>query len=328
MLRSPHGDERAWGGGITDILRMQKLYPAAGRDFNVFYVASAAVPLVPDVLDILPIVRRRGAPFVLNQDGIGRPGWAGFAADNAEVRDDTLARTLIHEADYVFFQSDFCRKTADRFVGPRAGPWEVLHNAVDTDRFGPTGAPRTGGGLVLMLGGNQVQPDRLATALRVLAYVAEERPDVRLIVTGIVGFPENDLMQELGVEDRVEFTGTYPLSSAPGLYRRADILVHTRVNDPCPNTVLEAMASGLPVVHPISGGTPELVAGEAGIGVPVEHSWERDILPDPAAMARAVLEIAPDLEEWSAAARRRAVTAFGEGHWFDRHRDVIGSLVS
>ncbi|HWH06801.1 MAG TPA: hypothetical protein VNT23_10265, partial [Gaiellaceae bacterium] len=32
-------------------------------------------------------------------------------------------------------------------------------------------------------------------------------------------------------------------------------LLHTKVNDPCPNVVLEALASGLPVVHPASGGT-------------------------------------------------------------------------
>ena len=180
---------------------------------------------------------------------------------------------------------------------------------------------------MLLLGGNQVQPDRLATVLRLLAFVAEEHSGARLVVTGIVRYPEDDLMAELGIEDRVEFTGTYPLNLAPEIYRRAHILVHTRVNDPCPNTVLEAMASGLPVVHAMSGGTPELVGGEAGIGVPVEVSWERDIPPDPAAMARAVLEIATNLVDWSAAARRRARERFGEERWFDRHRAVIEGLV-
>ena len=87
------------------------------------------------------------------------------------------------------------------------------------------------------------------------------------------------------------------------------------------------MSSGLPVVHALSGGTAELVAGEAGIRVPVEHSWERDIPPDPAALAHAVLEVASDLEQWSRRARQRAVSEFGEARWFERHRDVIGSLL-
>ena len=48
------------------------------------------------------------------------------------------------------------------------------------------------------------------------------------------------------------------------LMRRAHLLLHTKVKDPCPSAVIEAMACGLPVVYPASGGTVELVGDEAG----------------------------------------------------------------
>ncbi len=70
--------------------------------------------------------------------------------------------------------------------------------------------------------------------------------------------------------------------------RRAHVLLHTKVKDPCPTLVIEAMACGLPVVHPASGGTVELVGDEAGIGVPHPDTWEQDIPPAPEELAEAV----------------------------------------
>ncbi len=59
------------------------------------------------------------------------------------------------------------------------------------------------------------------------------------------------------------------------LYKEADIFLHPAKNDPCPNVVLEAMSSGLPVIFHNSGGTPE-IAGE--YGVPLSKDNGRDSL--------------------------------------------------
>jgi glycosyltransferase involved in cell wall biosynthesis len=105
--------------------------------------------------------------------------------------------------------------------------------------------------------------------------------------------------------------------------RRAHLLLHTKVNDPCPTLVLEAMACGLPVVYPASGGTVELVGDEGGIGVPHPESWERDEPPQPEALAAAVRTVLAERERYAEAARRRAVERFALGPWLDRHAELF-----
>jgi glycosyltransferase involved in cell wall biosynthesis len=100
------------------------------------------------------------------------------------------------------------------------------------------------------------------------------------------------------------------------------------VNDPCPSLVIEAMACGLPVVYPASGGVVELVGDEAGVGVPHPDSWERDEPPSAEALAAGVFRVLDDLSGYGTAARRRAVERFALGPWLDRHAALFAELVN
>ncbi len=110
------------------------------------------------------------------------------------------------------------------------------------------------------------------------------------------------------------------------MFRRAHLLLHTKVKDPCPTLVLEAMACGLPVVHPASGGTVELVGDVGGIGVPHPDTWDRDDPPSPEALADAVDRVLADLPAYAAAARARAVERFSLEPWLERHRALFERL--
>ena len=146
-------------------------------------------------------------------------------------------------------------------------------------------------------------------------------------MTGRVVSPVEPLVAELGLAGRVELVGEYDQRDAPALFRRAHLLLHTKVLDPCPTLVLEAMACGLPVVYPASGGTVELVGDEAGVGVPHPVSWERDEPPEPEAMADAVERVVGDLAVFGAAARARAVERFALEPWLERHAELFARLV-
>jgi glycosyltransferase involved in cell wall biosynthesis len=227
----------------------------------------------------------------------------------------------------VLYQSEFAKRSADRFVGPSSGAWEILHNAVDVDRFTPAERPPDRGP-VLLLGGDQTQAYRVELALRTLAELARSQPDAELLVTGRLVVSPQALIDRLGLRGRVHLVGGYEQRDAPEILRRAHVLLHTKVNDPCPTLVVEALACGLPVVYAASGGTVELVGDEAGVGVPHEVSWDRDEPPPPEALAAGVERVLADLPRYAGAARARAVERFPLDRWLERHAELFEALLA
>ena len=307
-------------GGTAKFQKLATRFPNRPTDFTLLYLGSTWLPR--DLGPLLGLAKRRGVPIVLNQNGVGYPGWAGDEVEtfNRPIREALLA------ADHVLYQSEFCKRSADLFVAEPRGSWEILPNAVDVDVFTPADAP-PGDGPVLLLGGDQTQAYRLELGLRTLAALLPTHPDARLLVTGRAVVPVEPLAAELGLARRVDVVGRYAQRDAPGLFRRAHLLLHTKVNDPCPTLVLEAMACGLPVVYPASGGVVELVANEAGIGVPDRATYERDEPPSPEALSDAAVHVLADLTRYREAARRRAVERYAVGPWLDRHAELLHRLV-
>jgi glycosyltransferase involved in cell wall biosynthesis len=305
-------------GGTGKFQRLARRFPNSPTDFSLLYLGSTWLPR--DTAPLLAYARRRRIPVIVNQSGVAYPGWA---RDETERINREFRRALL-AADHVLYQSEFCKQAADEWLGEPRGSWEVLYNAVDVEQFTPDGASRGGNGPVLLLAGDQTQAYRLEVALRTLAAL----PEARLIVTGRLVSDAATLSRELGIVDRVEFTGRYAQRDAPGLYRRADLLLHTKVLDPCPTAVIEAMACGLPVVYAASGGTVELVGEAAGLGVPHPVGWERDEPPAPEAFAEAVQRLLPERDRYAEAARRRAVERFALEPWLARHAELFKELAS
>ena len=306
-------------GGTAKFQRLASRFPNSPTDFTLLYVSTTWLPR--DIRPLLALAGRRGAPIVLNQDGVAYPGWAGDATEEL----NRPHRRALLAADHVLYQSDFSKLSADTFLAEPRGSWEVLRNAVDVARFTPAaGAPP--GGPVLLLAGDQTQAYRLELALRTFAHVLEAEPAARLLVAGRLVSSALPLLAELGIAERVELVGRYSQRDAPALIRRAHLLLHTKVKDPCPSAVIEAMACGLPVVYPASGGTVELVGAEAGVGVPHPDSWERDEPPTPEALAEAVVTVLAARPSYAAAARKRAVERFSLEPWLERHEELFSEL--
>jgi glycosyltransferase involved in cell wall biosynthesis len=308
--------EDAVAGGTAKFQRLARRFPNHPMGFTILYLGSTWLPR--DLRPLLALARRRRIPVVLNQDGVAYPGWAGGATDAI----NEPYRRALAAAEHVLFQSEFSKLSADTYLGEPRGSWEVLYNAVDVDRFTPAAMPPADGP-VLLLGGDQTQAYRLEVALRAFALVTASEPQARLLVTGRLVSSPDTLLDELGLRDRVEFAGRYSQREAPDLIRRAHLMLHTKVKDPCPSAVIEAMACGLPVVYPRSGGTVELVGDQAGIGVEHPDTWERDEPPTPEALADAVERVLADRARYSDAARERAVERFALGPWLDRHAELF-----
>ena len=107
--------------------------------------------------------------------------------------------------------------------------------------------------------------------------------------------------------ERIKVVGAIDNDDMPQHMRQADVLLHPRLGDWCPNVVVEALACGLPVVCGSWGGASELV-GAGGISVPTEQwSYGEEFING---MATAVETVLASLPEYRVRARQRAEAEF------------------
>ena len=169
----------------------------------------------------------------------------------------------------------------------------IVPCGVDTGVFTPRGpvAPRTGRPRLLVLG-RLVERKGQEDAVRALAAV----PAAELVVVG--GPPAEDLdddpevqrlrgiATDLGVADRLVFTGAVARADVPGWIRSADVVLAVPWYEPFGITPLEAMACGRPVVATAVGGLVDTVVdGGTGVLVPPR---------DPAALGQALAALLAD----------------------------------
>ena len=145
------------------------------------------------------------------------------------------------------------------------------------------------------LKGPLVLLDAFAEALQVF-------PGLRLIIAG-KGALKRELARrahELGVASRCEFTTVYKgLAGRQSFMRRLDVFALPSLTEGTPNSIIEAMSLGLPIVATEVGGIPDVVHSDGGILVSPN---------DPKALARAFVRLAEDSElrrEMGSAARAR-----------------------
>jgi glycosyltransferase involved in cell wall biosynthesis len=314
-------------GGSVKLTYLAENFPHQFPSANLLYaVSSVAHPLQ---MEILQTARRKGLKVIVNQNGVAFPAWDGtnYEASNRSLKD------LIHYADFIVYQSQFCRDSAERYISPPDVPNETIYNPVDPRLFSPDACPAKPETLTLLLGGNQYEQYRLDLALQTLKALHREVPNAKLIITGNLWLPRDEAeawtkqaLHDMNLSDHVTFTGTYAQTDAPNLYSQAHLLLHTKYADPSPGLVLEAMALGMPVVHLDNGGVPELV-GEAGIGVHVEHDWDKINLPNPQVMADAVMQVYNRRAEFSQKARQRAVDLFSLEKFIAKHKEIFEKVL-
>ena len=315
-------------GGAVKLAYLSENFPHHFPSANLLYaVSSVGHPLR---LTILTEAKRKGLKIVINQNGVSLPAWDGAESQTY----NKVLQAVLRHADHIIYQSEFCKLSAQRYLSPADVPHEIIYNPVDTRLFTPDACSKKPEKLTLLLGGNQYEKRRLELALLTLKALHRDIPDAKLIVTGNLWTPFKEAeawtkqaLRDMNLLDHVTFTGTYTQADAPAIYAQAHLLLHTKYADPSPGLVLEALALGMPVVHLDNGGVPELV-GDAGIGVHVEHDWDRINLPSPQAMADAVVQAYARREELSQKARQRAVDLFSLETFVARHKEIFERVLN
>ena len=222
------------------------------------------------------IARTRGITVLVNYRG-------GDAASFLARAGASVRRTL-GWANALVVPSGFLQRIFDR----HGIASEVVPNIVDLDRFHPAEAAARPLVAHLVVARNLEPIYDIATGLRAFALVRHAVPDARLTVAG--SGPElgtlRSLSMELGVAGAVDFCGALDREQMAALYRKATVVLNPSRVDNMPNSVLEAMATGVPVVSTNVGGVP-FVLRDGVTGLLVAPG-------DPAAMAKAVERLLAD----------------------------------
>ncbi len=239
-----------------------KLWSASRRAqiIHAQWVPTAAVAVVVGWLRRIPVVVSvRGAD--LNTARNSRMG-------------RLLTRAIIDRVSYVVTVSDEFRDLLASEIGcPK--PLAALYNGVDIGQFHPRdkAACRRELGLpedqaIALYVGGLIERKGVNILLQALAYdTMSDRPvDVYLAGEG----PQLDVLKALasveGLADRVQFLGRVSKDRVHLWMAAADMLVLPSYSEGRPNVVLEAMASGTPVVATAVNGTAELISdGEDGL---------------------------------------------------------------
>lgn len=231
------------------------------------------------------IGRLRGCPVVVN--------YRGGEADAFLERSRAVVGASLKRASTVVVPSGFL----EAVFGRHGFAAVVVPNIINLERFAAC-APAAPGSAPRVLIARNLEPiyDN-ATALRAFALFAKVHPQARLVVAGSgpLRAELEALAVQLGVADNVRFTGRVDNAGMAALYQGADLMLNPSLVDNMPNSVLEALASGVPVVSTNVGGVPYLVDdGKTALLVPPGA---------PEAMAQAMLRL---FAEPGLAARLRA----------------------
>jgi glycosyltransferase involved in cell wall biosynthesis len=271
----------AWVGRVTGLRALCRLLPylralwrAAGRNELMHVMANSGWSWHLFAAPAILIARLRGRPVLVNYRG-GEA--AGFLTRSARLVGLSLSRAQGLLVPSGFLQAVFA---------PHGFKAEVLPNIIDLQRFQP-GEPSTTGPQLLVARNLEPLYDN-ESAIRALSLLRQRHPQARLTIAGTG--PElarlQALAEALGQGGAVQFAGRVERDAMAALYRASTISINPSLADNMPNSVLESLASGVPVVSTDVGGVPYLLAHErTALLVPPR---------DPAALAAALARLLED----------------------------------
>jgi L-malate glycosyltransferase len=214
--------------------------------------------------------------------------------------------TVLNLATHILVNSAAVSERLQATRVARAGRLSVIYNGVDVTRFAPPGSTGAVSERSLIGVLASLRPYKgLRELVEAAADVIRAVPRARFEIwgEGPLGSELEARIDTLGLTQSIKLNGA---TNAPeNALRRCHVFVHPSLSEASSNVVLEAMATGLPVVATTAGGTPALVEhGRSGLLVPPGDSK---------ALATALVSVLNDpglANRLATAARSRAVTEF------------------
>ncbi|UCG58425.1 MAG: glycosyltransferase family 4 protein, partial [Phycisphaerales bacterium] len=264
-------------------------------------------------------------PYIISLRGSDVPGQNVRLKLDYKILGPLAFKPIWGNAAALVACSEGLKKRALKFM-PSASI-DVITNGVDLERFHPAGDDKSDKSiaetqpLMLLTVGRLSATKRVDMLIEAVRILTESGPRIHFTVVG-GGALEAELKQdvaEAGLGDTIEIAGRIDLEQMPQIYRRGHVFVSASMQEGMSNAMLEAMASGLPIITTRCEGVEELIADN---GIVVDRA-------EPEQIADAIRKVAAEPQtrkSLSIAARKRA-EKFGWDQVARRYSDLYIRLL-
>jgi colanic acid/amylovoran biosynthesis glycosyltransferase len=243
---------------------------------------------------LLPLIRLWMRPSIVSFHG------ADVTVDMNKPAYREATRQMLSSVKLVLVRSESLRRAVIR-LGCDEGKIEIQRTGIPLEQF-PFRERRfpQNGEWRLVQAGRLIEKKGLPVTLRAFAVFLRQYPNAKLTIAGEGPLLAElqDLSRELNIDGRVSFTGFVSQEQLREIYYASNIFLHPSQTgrdgnqEGIPNSMLEAMASGLPVFATQHGGIPEAIEnGVSGVLVP-ERDHQKlaaallDTVQDPGFLSR------------------------------------------
>jgi sugar transferase (PEP-CTERM/EpsH1 system associated) len=270
--------------------------------------------------------RLAGIPIIIH----GEHGRDMSDPDGSNTKRNFIRKLLSYFVVHFITVSNDLREWLITFVGIDEKKVQTIYNGVDTIKFNPDNKnlirekhKYSSEEIIIGTVGRLDPVKDQQLLIKAFAKLRSKYHNIILLIIGDGPCRENleNLTKDLGLKQNVRFLGMR--SDVPELLKLMDIFVLPSIFEGVSNTILEAMAMGLPVIATNVGGNPDLIEdGETGILVPKE-----DVSTLTTALERYIMDHTT-MKRHGTAGRKRAIDKFGLHRMVAQYEDMYTFLTT
>ena len=252
-----------------------------------YYFREAWKLLNKNQYDLILLDNRPG--YALNMDVPDKAQLYLYLHNDLLNKNTKGAKTIYNKASRIITVSNYIADCV-RTINPYDNKCIPVLNGIDINAFSPNIKIKITRKQIgfsekdfIMVFSGRVTKEKGVNELIESMIRLQDHPNIKLLIIGSPFYGntgnEDDYVKSLKhqaepVKERIRFTGFIPYTNMPQYLKLSDIAVIPSLwDDPCPNTVLEAQAMGLPIITTRRGGIPEEVTEKNAILLPTDEHF-------------------------------------------------------